>query len=156
MNYLEKIIEDVKNLDEKKSTDIVDNKPVTEIIESQKIYFWIRIYLKEESEVIEGDNYKMEYLPSGETLNTKFVSYGKRNLNKNHEDQIINFDPEIDKKILCLMVDENEINTRTDIPFIRTLFKTSRFYDYQIIRRSDLTFTNLRTNIITEYIDCDF
>ena len=156
MNYLEKIIEDVKNLDEKKSTDIVDNKPVTEIIESQKIYFWIRIYLKEESEVIEGDNYKMEYLPSGETLNTKFVSYGKRNLNKNHEDQIINFDPEIDKKILCLMVDENEINTRADIPFIRTLFKTSRFYDYQIIRRSDLTFTNLRTNIVTEYIDCDF
>jgi hypothetical protein len=156
MNYLDKLIEDIKTIDEKSTSNMVDNKPTTKIIESQKIYIWIRVYLKEEVDVIEGDEYKMEYIPSGENLMTKFVSFGKKNLNKNHQDQIINFDPEVDKKILCLMVDENEINTKKDIPFIRTLFKTSRFYDYQVIRRSDLTFTNQRNGECPEYIDCDF
>lgn len=156
MNYLDKIIEEIKNIDEKSISNDISTNPSTRIIESQKIYIWIRIYLKEEVDVLEGDEYKMEYIPSGENLTTKFVSFGKKNLNRDHQDQIINFDPEVDRKILCLMVDENEINTRKDIPFIRTLFKTSRFYDYQVIRRSDLTFTNQRTQNCPEYIDCDF
>jgi len=156
MNYLDKLIEDIKTIDLEKISESKERKTKTSIIESQKVYFWIRIYLKEEMDVTEGDIYQMEYIPSGELLTTKFVSHGKKNLNKDHEDQIINFDPDVDKKILCLMVDENDINTRNDIPFIRTLFKTSKFYDYQIIRRSDLTFTNLRTGETPEYIDCDF
>ncbi len=156
MNYLDKIIEEIKSIDEKTISNTIDNKASVEIIESQKVFIWIRIYLKESTDVKEGDEYKLEYLPSGENLMTKFVTYGKKNLNKDHQDEIINFDPEVDEKILCLMVNENEINTKNDIPFIRTLFKTSRFYDHQIIRRSDLTFTNQRTNETPEYIDCDF
>lgn len=145
MNYLEKLIEEIKIIDTGKITESPTSDTITTTIEEQKIYFWIRIYLKNEEDVIEGDEYKMEYVPSGESLMIKFITY-----------QIINFDPEIDKKILCLMIDENEINTRSDIPFIRTLFKTSKFYDYQLIRRSDLVFTNTRTNSSPEYIDCDF
>jgi len=156
MNYLEKLIEEIKIIDTGKITESPTSGTITTTIEEQKIYFWIRIYLKNEEDVIEGDEYKMEYVPSGESLMIKFITYGKKNLNKDHQDQIINFDPEIDKKILCLMIDENEINTRSDIPFIRTLFKTSKFYDYQLIRRSDLVFTNTRTNSSPEYIDCDF
>ncbi len=156
MNYLDKLVEEIKTIDLEKILETKETKAITTIIESQKVYFWIRIFLKEEMEVVEGDNYKMEYIPSGEFLITKFVAHGKKNLNKDHEDQITNFDPDVDKKVLCLMVDENDINTRRDIPFIRTLFKTSKFYDYQIIRRSDLTFTNLRTGETPEYIDCDF
>ena len=55
-----------------------------------------------------------------------------------------------------IIIDENEINTRADIPFIRTLFKISKFYEFQVIRRSDLVFTNIRTGVSPEYVDCDF
>lgn len=60
------------------------------------------------------------------------------------------------KKILCLMIDENDLKTRKDIPFIRTLFKTSPFYEHQVIRRDELKFTNLRTSISVEYVGFDF
>lgn len=156
MNYLDNIIKEIKSIDVKNISDTIDNKASVEVIESQKVFIWIRIYLKESTDVKEGDEYKLEYLPSGENLMTKFVTFGKKNLNKDYQDEIINFDPEVDEKILCLMVNEEEINTKNDIPFIRTLFKTSRFYDHQIIRRSDLIFTNQRTNETPEYIDCDF
>jgi hypothetical protein len=155
MNYIEEIINTIKSIDTKKLSDDITT-PEVSIIETQKIYLWIRLYLKEEVDIIDGDDYIMEYSPSGENIIAKFISYGKKNLHRDELDQIVNFDPEVDKKVLCLMVDENEINTRKDIPFIRTLFKVSKFYEFQVIRRSDLTFKNLRTNIIVDYIDCDF
>ncbi len=155
MNYLDEIINTIKSIDTKKLSDDITT-PEVSIIETQKIYLWIRLYLKEEVDIIDGDDYIMEYSPSGENIIAKFISYGKKNLHRDELDQIVNFDPEVDKKVLCLMVDENEINTRKDIPFIRTLFKVSKFYEFQVIRRSDLTFKNLRTNIIVDYIDCDF
>ena len=155
MNYLDEIINTIKSIDTKKLSDDITT-PEVSIIETQKIYLWIRLYLKEEVDIIDGDDYIMEYSPSGENIIAKFISYGKKNLHRDELDQIVNFDPEVDKKVLCLMVDENEINTRKDIPFIRTLFKVSKFYEFQVIRRSDLTFKNLRTNTIVDYIDCDF
>jgi len=155
MNYLDKILKEIRSIKNESIGDIVTETNV-KVIDDQKIFFWMRIYLKEKIDVIEGDEFIMKYLPSGENLTVKFICYGKKNILKDHDDEIVNYDPEDDEKVLCLMVNENEINTRNDIPFIRTLFKTSRFYDYQIIRRSDLTFTNIRTNETPEYIDCDF
>ncbi len=155
MNYLDKILKEIRSIKNESIGDIVTETNV-KVIDDQKIFIWMRIYLKEKIDVIEGDEFIMKYLPSGENLTVKFICYGKKNILKDHDDEIVNYDPEDDEKVLCLMVNENEINTRNDIPFIRTLFKTSRFYDYQIIRRSDLTFTNIRTNEAPEYIDCDF
>jgi hypothetical protein len=55
------------------------------------------IYLKEEIDLVEGDYFKMEYLPSGENMTIKFITYGKKNIHKDQGDQVINYDPEFDK-----------------------------------------------------------
>ena len=54
------------------------------------------------------------------------------------------------------MVDENHVNYSQEIPFIRTLFKTGRHYEYQLMRRDELIFINKRNGIILDYFDCDF
>jgi hypothetical protein len=69
---------------------------------------------------------------------------------------LANYNPDDDKKILCLMVDQEKINKGTDIPFIRTLFKTGIHYEYQLVRRDELLFINSRTNETLNYFDCDY
>lgn len=129
----------------------------TKILEEQKVYFWIRLFLKEENSNLQiGDDINIKYLPSGEKLQTKFICYGKEGLQKNVEDEIVNFNPEDDKKTLCLMIDEKIVNTSDEIPFIRTLFKNGRFYEYQLVRRDELIFENGRTCETLDYFDCDF
>lgn len=153
--FYDSLIEQIKSIDTTDLSDKVSKKAVTKIIEEQKVYFWIRLYLKEEiSDITEGDNFEISY--NDERLNIKFICFGKKNSVRDHEGELTNYDSENDNKILCLMVDENEINTNDSIPFIRTLFKTSRFYEYQLIRRDDLKFKNTRTEEIMDYIDCDF
>ena len=63
---------------------------------------------------------------------------------------------EDDKKVLCLMVNEEDIKIGESIPFIRTLFKGSIHYQEQVYHRDDMTFTNTRTLEVMNYIDCDF
>ena len=89
---------------------------------------------------------------------TVFICYGKTDLTKDHDDleKITNFNPEDDKKILCLMVNQDHINKGTDIPFIRTLFKSGIHYEYQLVKRDELIFINSRTNDILDYFDCDY
>ena len=103
-----------------------------------------------------GDDIFMTYKPSGEKLSTIFVCYGKTDLGKDHEDEMINYNPEDDKKILCLMVNQDHVNKNTDIPFIRTLFKTGIHYEYQLVKRDELLFINSRTSEILNYFDCDY
>jgi hypothetical protein len=152
-NLVEKIksieVEQIKDWD--KNTD-----PAMKIVEEQKVYIWIRLYLKEESNVQVGDDIFMTYKPSGEKLSTIFVCYGKTDLGKDHEDEMINYNPEDDKKILCLMVNQDTINKGVDIPFIKTLFKTGIHYEYQLVRRDELLFINSRTNETLNYFDCDY
>ena len=64
--------------------------------------------------------------------------------------------PEDDKKVLCLMVNQDTINKGIDIPFIKTLFKTSIHYQEQLMKRSDLLFINSRTGETLDYFDCDY
>jgi hypothetical protein len=152
-NLVEKIksieVEQIKDWD--KNTD-----PAMKIVEEQKVYIWIRLYLKEESNVQVGDDIFMTYKPSGEKLSTIFVCYGKTDLGKDHEDEMINYNPEDDKKIICLMVNQDTINKGVDIPFIKTLFKTSIHYQEQLMKRSDLLFINSRTGETLDYFDCDY
>jgi len=155
--YLEKLVEQVKDIDVEKLSDEVDNTSSTKIIEEQKIFFWIRLYLSEEDPNVQiGDDITIEWIHSGEKLKTKFITYGKEGVNKDQGDEMVNFNPEDDKRILCLMIDTKMVNFNDDIPFIRTLFKTGYHYEYQLVKRNDLTFTNERNNMLLDYFDCDF
>jgi hypothetical protein len=155
--YLEKLVEQVKDMDTDSLSDEVDNVSSTEIIEEQKIFFWVRLYLSEiDPNVQVGDDIVIEWSQSGEKLKTKFAAYGKEGVNKDQGAEMTNYNPEDDKRILCLMIDTKMVNFNDDIPFIRTLFKTGYHYEYQLVKRNDLTFTNSRNGMVLDYFDCDF
>jgi len=157
MGRYDNLVEQIKKIDTEEVKDW--NKiivPSMKVVEEQKIYIWMRLYLKEESDVEIGDDILMKYTPSGEKLNTKFICYGKINMDKDHNDEIVNYNTEDDKKVLCLMVDQDTINKGIDIPFIRTLFKNCIHYQYQLMRREELLFINSRTSDTLDYFDCDY
>ena len=155
--YLEKLVEQVKDMDTDELSDEVDNESSTKVIEEQKIFFWIRLYLSEEDPNVKvGDDITIEWVHTGEKLKTKFAAYGKEGVNKDQGDEMTNYNPEDDKRILCLMIDTKMIKFNDDLPFIRTLFKTGYHYEYQLVKRNDLTFTNDRSGIMLDYFDCDF
>ena len=153
----EQIVEQVKNINTEGLSDDVSNSPSTSVIEEQKIYFWTRLYLREENPNVEpGDDVNIVYTPSGEELKTKFICYGKQGLERDHDGEVTSYNTEDDKKILCLMIDSKQVNYSEDIPFIRTLFKAGFHYDYQLIKRDDLIFTLDKSRMILDYYDVDF
>jgi len=156
ISYQNKLVNEIKEIDTSKIVENDGNfKPRTSIIEKQKVYFWVRLYLSDEITVSPNDTISITYVPTGETLETTFICYSKRGLDRDNQDEIVNYSSEDDKKVLCLMVDSERIDKNSsDIPFIRSLFKISRYYDYQLLRRTDLTF-KLKGDIIN-YYDCDF
>jgi hypothetical protein len=157
MNYLEKIIEDIKVIETDSLSNKVDRDIKVDITEEQKVYYWIRVFLKDENPNIEiGDDIIFTYEPSGETITTKFICYNKKGLDKDIVDQIKNYNPEDDKKTLCLMVDEKLVNDKNDIPFIRTLFTFSKHYQEVVYRRTDLVLTTKDKDIILDYFDITF
>ena len=95
-------------------------------------------------------------LDSNEELKTKFICFGKTGLQKDYDEEIVNYNSEDDKKVLCLMVDEGQVNYNEDIPFVRTLFKVGRHFEYQLVKRSELLFVNDRNGMVLDYFDCDF
>jgi len=148
--------EQLKDLDTTELSDDVSQDPEVEIT-PEKIYFWTRVYMKEENPNIEvGDYITIKYLPSGEELKTQFITYAKNGLERDHDDELTSYNAEEDKKVLCLMVDEKEINQSTNIPFIRTLFKLGHHYEYNVMRRDELIFTNDRNGVLIDWFDCDF
>ena len=159
MGRYDNLVSQIKSIEVEQIKDWESNTDLAmKVVEEQKVYVWIRLYLKEEVDVEPGDDIYMNYLPSGEKLSTKFICFDKTSLTKDHNDveKIINFNPEDDKKVLCLMVDQEIINKDNSIPFIRTLFKTSIHYQYKLLKRDELTFTNSRTGKNLEYFDCDY
>jgi len=157
MGRYDNLVEKIKTIDTEVVKDWDSNTDTAmKIVEEQKVYVWIRLFLKEESDVQIGDTIFMTYTQSGEKLETKFICYGKTDMGKDHDDEIINYNPEDDKKVLCLMVDQEKINKGTDIPFIRTLFKISIHYQYQLVKRDELIFFNSRTGETLDYFDCDY
>ena len=154
----ELIVSQVKNIERDDLTDDVDQGPKSSQVEKQMVYIWIRLYIKEElSDIKEGDDFTIRYDLTGEELKTKFICFGKKNSFKDAEDfNQIQMTEEDDTKILCLMINEDEIQIGEGIPFLRTLFKISKHYTLQVYNREDLVFTNVRTGQSDEYIDCDF
>lgn len=155
-SYRDSLIEQVKEMDlEKVSFETADFKPRSTIVEQQKTYFWIRVYLHDEIEITPDSDVVFTYTPSGEKLETKFICFGKKNFGKNQQEDVVNYDPEDDPKCLCLMIDSDRINKNSnDIPFIRTLFRIGQYYSPQILRHSDLVLTNQDSHI--NYYDIDF
>lgn len=156
-DYRDEILEQIRSLDTANLSDELEIETTSTIIEEQKIYFWIRLYLNEENPNVQiGDDIVIDWTPSGEKLTTKFICYGKQGLEKDHNDEVVNYNPEDDKRILCLMIDTKMVNFNDDIPFIRTLFKTGYHYEYQLVKRSELLFICERNGLILDYYDCDF
>ena len=159
IGYLEDLVEQVKTLDTTDLSDVIskEEQEIKQVVEEQKVYFWIRLYLKEEdSNLVIGDDISIKWTPSGEELKTKFICYGKTGLQKDYDEEIVNYNSEDDMKVLCLMVDEGQVNYNEDIPFVRTLFKVGRHFEYQLVKRSELLFINDRNGMILDYFDCDF
>lgn len=157
IDYREQLLEKIRQIDSEGLSDEIEIVSSSKVIEEQKIYFWIRLYLSEEDNNIQiGDDIVIHYTPSGEELITKFVCYGKSGLQKDHNGEVINYNPDDDKRILCLMIDERVVNFSDEIPFIRTLFKTGYHYEYQLVKRSELIYVNKRNGVILDYYDCDF
>jgi hypothetical protein len=120
----------------------MDFAPKARISQIQKIYFWIRVYLKEEIEITENTDIKLTWVPSGENILAKFICFSKKGLDKDMESQVTNYNPEDDKKVLCLMVDEERININNqDIPFIKKLFKIGRYYENQVWKKEEMILT---------------
>ena len=165
--YRTQLIDSIKKIETDGLSDEIDKTLYSKVIEDQKVFFWIRLYLKEEDLNTKiGDDIIISYKPlttltnesfeESEELVTKFICYGKKGLDKDYNNEVVNYSNEDDLKILCLMVDEKTINFGKNIPFIRTLFKNGRHYEYQIIRRNELLFINKRNGFILDYFDCDF
>jgi len=156
-NYTDSLIEQAKSIDlDKVDYSNVDFKPRNKIVESQKVYFWIRVYLNEEVDIKPDTNVNVKYVFSGETLETKFICYAKQGAEKDMDENVINYNPEDDRRILCLMIDSERIDKNSDdIPFIRTLFRIGKYYEAQILRNSDLLITDSSGNKL-EFFDIDF
>ena len=78
-------------------------------------------------------------------------------MDRDNDNQVTNYSGEDDKKVLCLMVDSDRINKNSqDIPFIRTLFKIGRYYEYQLMKRDDLNFIDSKSGDILDFFDVDF
>ncbi len=147
--------EQLLEVDTQDLTDDINNEVNIEIT-PEKVYFWTRVYLKDENPNIEvGDWVKIVWTPTGEFLRTQFITWGKRGLDKD-SDGVVGWNSEDDKRVVCLMIDESDINTNDQIPFIRTLFKLGRFYENNLIKRDELQFIIEKNNILLEYYDCDF
>lgn len=152
----ESIIDSVKDIDTTKLSNDIDDRLVSVVTEKQKVFIWFRLYISEEDidiNINPGDDVNITW--NDEKLASKFICYGKTGMNRDF-DHIVRFDSEDDKSILCLMVDLDIINESEEIPFIRTLFKAGRHYEYQLIKREDLKFTIENTGELIKYYDVNF
>jgi hypothetical protein len=107
------------------------------------------VYLKKEDETFEpGDEIILNLKPKNETLKVVFGSYEKKGLYKDFDKQVVNYQTEEDKKVLCCMVDYEKINKDSeDIPNLRTFFKSSKYYQENLFLKEDFTITHKGRNI---------
>jgi hypothetical protein len=157
--YQESIINEIKSIDLNKVDFSNGNfKPRSEIVEKQKVFFWIRLYLSNDDTICKPEDIiTIKHTPTNEELDTKFICYSKRGIDKDTDGQIVNYDNEDDRKVLCLMVDSDRINKDSDdIPFIRSLFRISRFYEFNLLKRDELLFINKSNDTSLVYYDVTF
>ena len=159
-NYKDDIIDSVKELDiENINFSTKKERDTTvRVIESQKTFFWIRLYLKESYDFLNAnDDITIKYTNNGENLSIKYICYAKQGLDKDKEEDILNYNPEDDKKILCLMIDGDRVNKNSkDIPFLRSMFKISKYYEYQLVKRDEIQFIHEPTGTVLDYYNVNW
>jgi hypothetical protein len=115
-------------------------KVSTKITQAQGTFGYIRVYLSESDDTLKpGDFIDIEYPEGIEKFQTTFISYGKDLGKVRDSDELVDYVPEEDKKVLCLMVNIDHINYNSDhIPFLRSLFKMGRYFQYQLFKYEEL------------------
>lgn len=158
-NIYEDLIDKVKslNIDDVDFSESKNRRLSTDVIEKQKEYLWLRVYLKEDMEINVGDLYTLNYIPVNETLNLTFISYGKDssviNVDNLISDNVIsNYDSSENKKRLIFMVDKDELTLKINT---RKLFKNTIYYEDILLKRADLKLRDIELRDI-EYVDMDF
>lgn len=155
--YRDTLVQQVKDIEvEKIDFDNSDFKPRNKIVEKQKEWRWTRLFTKEEVQNLQvNDTILIKHLPTGQKLESQFICFAKKNLERDSDGNIVAFQGEEDKKILCLMIDIERL-ADDSLSFIRTLFQNTKWYEYQLLRRDELIFENQRTKEKIEYFDVTF
>lgn len=154
MNYIDSIIEEIKRIETEEIKDFeVVPKVKVEITQKSKIYFWIRLYLKNELEIKQGDKVIINWNIYNEKIETQFFSFSKKGLDKDHLEEITFGNLQDDKKTLLLMVDSDDINYGKEVENLRKLFKLSHHFKDEIIRHDELEF--IHNNVNLDYYDLD-
>lgn len=155
--HLDNVIDQAKNIDVNKvNFEGEDFQPHVKIIQKQKVYLWMRLYIKDEIEISPETKIVMSYLDGKEKLETYFMYYGKKGLERNKDGQIVNFDPEDDRKCLCLLIDANKIDyDNEDIPYMKTLFPLGKHFVPQYVKKIDYSF-DLEDGTNIDFYDISF
>jgi hypothetical protein len=116
IDYKEQLLEQLRTIDSDELKSDFELIASSAVIEEQKIYFWIRLYLSEEDPNIQiGDEITIEWTPSGEKLDTKFIVYGKSGLERDHEGEVTNYNPEDDIPVFHLHFHEGTLSIQQKI-----------------------------------------
>ena len=155
--HLENIVDQAKKVDlNKVNFEGEDFQPHMRIIQKQKTYFWIRLYIKNEIDIKPETKINIVFNDGEEKLETYFMYFGKKGIERDSDGQIINFNPEDDKKVLCLLIDSDKVDRdNEDIPYIKTLFPLGKFFKPQYVRKYDFQFIIDGTEPI-DFYDIDF
>ncbi len=148
------ILDQIRELDA--SLGVNERKVEVNITQKQTVYAYIRIYLNDEDDTLKsGDKVWLGYPQGEEVFETTFVSYGKDVGKKRDQDELVDYVPEDNTKVLCLMFNVEQVNTNSDnIPFIRSLFKVGRYFEYQLFRYDEFTVKSEAKTV--EFFDIDF
>lgn len=155
----DEIVEKIKSIDIDK-IEFKDGKRkiVSDVIEKQKEFLWLRVFLKDELGGINiGDEFTLSYiLDNGDVENMKmeFISYGKNSLNfdSDYDNIISNYDSEFNNKKLIFMVDKDILINNMNI---RKLFKNTIYYEDILLKRDSLLLLDNNESSI-EYVDMEF
>lgn len=110
------------------------------ILQKEKMYSWMRIFIDNEVgsklSIKKGDVVKMHLTPFNETLTTTFATFEKKGLYKDNDD-IVNYESEVDTGIMCVMIDNDELY---ELENMRQIFSWSKYYEPSIIRKDEIVF----------------
>lgn len=156
-SYLDGVVQQVKSIDiDGVDFEKSDYKPKQRVVEKQRVYRWTRVFLKDEVVDIQAsDPYHLVHVPTGEILECSFVCYAKRGLSKDSEGNIVAYEGEDDRKVLCLMIDTDLLG-KEGVRLISSLFPNTPYYEYNLMRRDELVFENQRTGERLDYFDVQF
>jgi hypothetical protein len=155
--HLDNIIDKAKKIDvQNVNFDGEDYLPKTKIIQKQRTYLWMRLYMKQEIDIEPETKVQIQYLNGKESLDSFFMYFGKKGLERNKDGEIVNFNPEDDKKILCLLIDVDKLDVdNKDIPYMKTLFPLGKYYQPQYVKKMDFTFV-LENGTELDFYEIDF